>query len=281
MAKSPFARSTRRSTHRLRHLITTTPTPDERRHARVRKESPVTPASEVQSVAVLGLGRFGTSLALELMGLGIDVLGVDTDEGVVQDMSDLLTHTVQADVSREEVIEQLGLTEFDRVVVSIGSDLTANILTASILRRLGVKELWAMATSVPHAKILRQLGVEHVVNPQQDMGQRTAHLVSGSLQDWVDYGGGKFCMAKMRAPQFMIHQNVAETRLPDQFDVKVVARRSVGQPWEYITPETELAAGDVIIVAGSEDRLVEFGKKASNAPCPIVPFITEDEDDDE
>ncbi|MBV7411371.1 TrkA family potassium uptake protein [Dermabacteraceae bacterium TAE3-ERU27] len=250
MVRSPFSPRSGRGKHPIAEGVPAGPLMESSRGA-----------SKVESVAVLGLGRFGVAMSLELMSLGIEVLGVDTDEDVVQEMGEYLTHAVQADVSRAEVLEQLGVTDFDRVVVAIGADLTANILTTSLLRKLGVPELWAMATSEAHAEILRQLGVEHVVSPQQDMGRRTAHIVGGRLQDWVDYGGG-FGMAKIEAPEFMIHHNVAEARLPERFDVKVVARRSPGQPWVYITPQTEIQPGDVLIVAGGVDHLAEFAKKS-------------------
>ena len=100
------------------------------------------------TIAVIGLGRFGTALALELVKSGREVLGIDSDERLVQSNAEALTHVVQADSTDEATLRELGLVEFDSAVVAIGSDLEASILTASLLLQLGVPEVWAKATSV-------------------------------------------------------------------------------------------------------------------------------------
>src|SRR5687767_14859001 len=102
------------------------------------------------SVVVLGLGRFGRSLAAELATLGTEVLGIDNDEQIVQELSTSLTHVVQADTTSEEALRQLGVAEFDRAVVAIGSHIESSLLTASLLKTLGVRTIWAKAISEPH-----------------------------------------------------------------------------------------------------------------------------------
>ena len=135
--------------------------------------------SSATSVAVIGLGRFGGALATELVRSGTEVLGIDTDEDVVQSLNGVLTHVVRADSTKEVALEQLGVTQFDRVVVGIGSDIQASILTTSLLKRMGVRSIWAKAISEQHGLILEQLGIEHVIFPEADMGRRVAHLVRG------------------------------------------------------------------------------------------------------
>lgn len=142
------------------------------------------------SIAVIGLGRFGTALALELMANGTEVLGIDTDADAVQGLSGQLTAVVTGDATRPELIEQLGLAEFDRVVVAIGTDVTASILVTSQLLRVGVAQVWAKAVDERHALILDQLGVTHVVRPEADMGRRVAHMVRGALEDFIEIGAG-------------------------------------------------------------------------------------------
>ena len=136
------------------------------------------------SVAVIGLGRFGRALALELMAGGTEVLGIDGNEDIVQSLNGQLTHVVMADSTREDALRQLSVPEFDRVVVAIGSDIQSSILTTSLLMRLGVQQLWAKAVSDAHGLILEQFGVPHVVYPEKDMGRRVAHLVRGAMQDY-------------------------------------------------------------------------------------------------
>ena len=121
-------------------------------------------------MVVIGLGRLGKSLALELMAEGTEVLGVDDNPKTVQNVAGRLTHVVEADSTNEEALRQLSVHEFDRAVVGIGSNLEASILTASILVNFGIRSIWAKAISHSHARILTQLGVHHVVRPEHDTG---------------------------------------------------------------------------------------------------------------
>ena len=120
---------------------------------------------DASTVVVIGIGRFGKSLALELMDEGVEVLGIDEDPRTVERLAGRLTHVVQADSTNEEALRQLSVHEFDRAVIGIGSDLEASILTSSILVNFGIKDIWAKAISHSLARILGQLGVQHVVLP--------------------------------------------------------------------------------------------------------------------
>ncbi|MGR9932169.1 NAD-binding protein, partial [Escherichia coli] len=91
---------------------------------------------------------------------------------IVQSMNGVLTHVVRADSTKQVALEQLGVLDFDRVVVGIGTDIQASILTTSLLKRMGVRSIWAKAISEQHGLILEQLGIEHVVYPEADMGRR-------------------------------------------------------------------------------------------------------------
>ena len=127
--------------------------------------------AEADSVAVIGLGRFGSSLALELMAGGTDVLGIDVDEDLVQALNGQLTQVVRADSTKEEALRQLAVDEFDRVVVAIGDDISASILTCSVLLSLKIPVIWAKVGDDRHGLILEQLGVHHVIYPEKDMGR--------------------------------------------------------------------------------------------------------------
>ena len=150
-------------------------------------------------VAVIGLGRFGKSLALELSDEGVEVLGIDNDHKVVQSLAGRLTHVVEADTTDEEAMRQLSLHEFTRAVIGIGNDLEASILSASVLLKLGVRDIWAKAISESHARILSQIGVHHVVRPEHDMGKRVAHLVRGRMLDYIEFDDG-YAIVKTRPP---------------------------------------------------------------------------------
>jgi trk system potassium uptake protein TrkA len=206
---------------------------------------------------VLGLGRFGSSLALELEENGIEVLGVDTDPENVQGLADRLTHVVVADSTNEEALRQLGITHFERAVVGIGTDLESSILTASILLELGVKEVWAKAMTTAHAKILTQLGVHHVVRPEHDMGRRVAHLVAGKMLDYIEFDDG-YAIVKTRPPQRIWDRPLSESRVRSEFGVTIVGVKRQGEDFTHATPETVVHEGDLIIVSGSRAGVEKF-----------------------
>lgn len=174
------------------------------------------------NVAVIGLGRFGSALALELVNSGHQVLGIDSDERVVQSLSGELTHVVSADTTDEETLKELGLADMDSAVVAIGADLESSILTASLLLQLGIKQVWAKANSSAHGKILRQLGVHHVIFPEYEMGRRVAHQVSGESLDYVHIDED-FVMVKVECPPSFDGRNLADLKIRSNYGVTVVA----------------------------------------------------------
>ncbi len=205
------------------------------------------PAADV--VVVLGLGRFGKSLALELMTQGTEVLGIDSSEAVIDKVSSRLTLAAVADTTDEESLRQLSVHEYDRAVVGIGSDLEASLLTASALINMAVPNVWAKAISNAHAKILTQIGVHHVVRPEHDMGKRVAHLVRGRMMDYIEFDDG-FAMVKTGPPAFMVGQPLAQTTIRSRYKVTVVAIKRPGEGFTYATADTIVAPGDTIIVSG-------------------------------
>lgn len=213
--------------------------------------------AEEDAVVVIGLGRFGSSLAIELMETGTEVLGIDADEEIVQAHNGLLTHVVRADSTKEETLRQLSVPEFSSVVVAIGGDIEANILTASLLLKMDIPNIWAKAVSEPHAKILEQLGVAHVVRPEKEMGKRVAHLVRGVMQDYIEIGEN-FALVKMSPPKVIIGVPLGKARVRATHSVTVTAFHRPGAGWSYTTVDTVIEAGDTILVAGETKRVEAF-----------------------
>lgn len=211
----------------------------------------------VRSVVVIGLGRFGRALALELMAGNTEVLGIDEREDIVQQLNGLLTHVVQADSTREEALRQLAVHEFDRAVVGIGSDIEASILTASLLLTFGIPNVWAKAISDAHGRILEQLGVHHVIYPEHDMGRRVAHLVRGKMLDYIEFEDG-FAMVKTLPPADVVGVPLGVSRVRTHYEVTVVAVKRPGEGFTYATAETVLEADDTIIVAGRTNAVERF-----------------------
>lgn len=218
---------------------------------------PLERIAEANSVVVIGLGRFGGALALELAAAKTDVLGIDIDEEVVQAFDGRLTHVVRADATKEEVLRQLSVHEFDRAVVGIGSDIEASILTTSSLLRFNKPAIWAKAVSPAHGQILEQLGVEHVIRPEEDMGRRVAHLVRGAMLDYVEFGGG-LAMVKTRPPKEMLDRVLGEAGTRAKHQVTVIAVKREKGTWDYATADTIVRQGDELIVAGTTSATERF-----------------------
>lgn len=208
-------------------------------------------------VVVMGLGRFGKSLALELVEEGVEVLGIDRDTRVVQSLAGRLTHVVEADSTNVETMRQLSVHEFDRAVIGVGSDLESSILSASVLLELGVAHIWAKAVTASHSRILARLGVHHVVRPEHDMGKRVAHLVRGRMLDYMEFDDG-YAIVKTRPPQSMCGLSLGESTVRTQYGVTVVGVKRAGQGFRHATADTLVESGDLIIVSGTAADVERF-----------------------
>lgn len=201
------------------------------------------------SVIVIGLGRFGTSMARTLETLGSEVLGVDARTERVNELRDELTHVAEADTTDMRALEQLGAAEFDRAVVAIGGDMESSILTTAALVDIGIGDIWAKAMTQPHARILERVGAHHVVFPEAQMGERVAHLVAGRVLDFLPLDTG-FALVEATAPMSITGRSLGEIGVRAEFGVTVVCVKPVDGRFTYATPDTVLGPGDLIVVAG-------------------------------
>ena len=168
-------------------------------------------AKATREFVVIGLGRFGGGLAATLVGMGHEVLGIDADARIVQGLSGVLTHVVEADSTSEEALRQLGISEFSTAVVAIGTDLEASILTTGVLVDLGVEKIVAKAVTEPHGRILTRIGAHKVVFPERDMGIRVGHSLAGSILDYFELDPG-FALVETTAPRELVGKTLAAPR---------------------------------------------------------------------
>lgn len=211
-----------------------------------------------EPVAVIGLGRFGSAVALELTHRGTEVLAIDQSGREVQDLAGELTQSVTADCTDIEALRQLGVGEFYRAVVAIGDDLEASILITSLLVELGVDDIWAKATSSHHGRILERIGAHHVVFPEQDMGERVAHMVTGRMLDYMQVDDD-FAIAKIRPPREIVGVSLGESKFRAKYGITIVAVKRDGETFGYASHETVLTHDDLILAVGLNkdiDRLV-------------------------
>lgn len=214
---------------------------------------------DLPPVAIIGLGRFGSAMAEELHSHGVDVLGIDVEEKLLHDSDPHLTDSFIADATDPGALKQLGVKDFQQVVIGIGSSLEASNLTASNLVELGVKDIWAKADSDAHARILTRVGVHHVVRPERDTGRRVAHLLSGRFQDYTVFDQG-YAMITLRAPKELVNHSLSRHSLWAKHRVQLVAVHS-GNQWAPPFADHQLSPDDDVILAGAPADLEKFGRR--------------------
>lgn len=212
------------------------------------------------SVLVIGLGRFGASLAYTLERLGTPVLAIDTSAELVQENASLLTHVIQADATQAEVLSEIDAASFSVAVVGVGSSVESSVLITANLVDLGGPVIWAKAISAPHGKILRRIGAHHVTFPEADAGNRVAHLVNGRLMDFIEFDDD-FAIVKMRPPKEVHGASLTDSDIRQRFGVTIVGVKSPGKDFHYAAPDTVIQPHDVVIVAGETSKIEQFSNR--------------------
>jgi len=215
-------------------------------------------ARNTDPVVVIGLGRFGSALALELSRRGTDVLAIDSTAEIVQRLAGQLSQVVTADATDIEALQGLGVADFRRAVVAIGTDKQASILATSTLSDLGVEHIWAKALDAQHARILERVGAHHVVQPEHEMGERIAHLVSGRMLDWIEVDDA-WVLAKTHPPKFLVGVALGDSGLRAKHKVTVVAvKPQHGTAFTHAGTDTVLTYGDHIVIGGHPNDVERF-----------------------
>ncbi len=205
--------------------------------------SPTHQAGNPQSAVVIGLGRFGLSMATELEASGVEVLGIDCNPEVVQRASALLRHVVRADATDKE----LAVEEYACGVVTIGADLAASILSASALLTLHCPQVWAKASSAEQGEILNQMGITRVFYPESEMGLRAAHQVAQSFENYIDLGHGFALVITSLGPRYC-GKTLGELDVRRRDGFSIVAIESASGTWETAHAKTILSPDDRVMV---------------------------------
>lgn len=205
--------------------------------------------------AVIGLGRFGSSLAKTLYNSGHQVLAVDNSHENIQKMMDQVTHCVQADATDEEALKNLGLRNFDVVVVAIGHDMQSSILVTVLLKELGVPFVVAKANSALHGKVLGRVGADKVVYPERDMGERLAKsLVSSNVLDYIDISS-EYSIMEIVAGEQLSNKTLGDLDLRAKYGITVVAVKSEGKIQVAPGANNLIHIGDVLVAIGKTTSL--------------------------
>jgi trk system potassium uptake protein TrkA len=209
---------------------------------------------------VIGLGRFGYSVATTLYSLGNDVLAIDSSEETVQQISDSVTHAVQADATEESSLKTLGIRNFDVAVVGMGSDIQGSIIVTLLVKEMGVKYVIAKAQNELHAKVLYRLGADRVVFPEREMGVRVAHnLTSSNLLDYIELSPD-YSIAEIVAIPEWRNKTLREANMRAKYGINVMAIKRDNEINVSPGADDTILPGDILVVIGGNDELNEIEK---------------------
>lgn len=212
--------------------------------------------------AVIGLGRFGGSICNELADLGMQVMAIDIDEERVNKFAAVASHAVCADTTDEKVLKSLGIRNFDHVIVAIGDDIQASILTTLMLKELGVNKVTTKAQNDYHEKVLRKIGADHVVHPERDMGKRIAHnVVSNNVLDYLELSD-EHSIAEVVASEKLGGNSIIDLNIRAKYGINIVAIKRGNDI--LVSPQANelIRTGDILIVIGADSDINRFERKA-------------------
>jgi len=210
-----------------------------------------------RQIAVVGLGRFGSSIAKSLFNMGNDVLALDSNGKYVESLATEITHAVQADATNEAILKELAIGSFDVAIVAIGADIQSSVLSTILLKNLGVPYVIARAENELHGSILEKIGVDKVVYVEGEMGVRVAHALA--LKDVLDYitVTHTYGVAKIAIPPYFVGKTLSELELgrTGKWGITVLLIQRKNEV--IVTPDrTEIVkADDIMIVSGSDEKL--------------------------
>lgn len=215
----------------------------------------------MRQFVIIGCGRFGASVAKTLYKLGYEVMVVDKDINIIQEMSECVTHAIQADASDENALRALGIRNFDVAVITIGTNVQDSIMATLLVKELGVKTVITKAQSEIHGKVLKKIGADKVVFPERDMGVRVAHnLISSNILDVIELMPD-YSIIEVVALKEWEDQTLIDLRLPKRLGVSIMAIKTGDKI--NITPYAQdiIKKDDVVVLLGHNDNLKKIEQR--------------------
>lgn len=207
-----------------------------------------------KNIIVLGLGRFGMSVATKLFKDGFYVTAVDYDYDLIEKMADSVSSAIQADITEEVAMHSLGINNYDVAIIATGSDLEASIEATLICKDSGVKEVIAKASSKQHARILKKIGADRIVFPEFDTGQRLARSLAGpSLMEIIDFSD-EISLIKIKARKSWIGKSLVDLDFRKQYQMNVIAFERDGHMIIDVDPNLLIEEDDTIVLIGDKEN---------------------------
>lgn len=208
----------------------------------------------------MGCGRFGESCAQTLMDLDNEVLVIDEDYDKIKNISNDVTTAIQCDITDELAMKEIGLSNFDVAIISIGSSLTAAIMGTMLAKEAGVKYILAKAPSLREGNILTKIGADKIIYPERDMARRVAHnLTSKNILDFFQISP-KYSMVEQKIHDDWINLNLEELKIRKRYGVTVVAVERKGDIIVSPSSDLKLMEGDILVIIGSNEQINKIEK---------------------
>lgn len=212
----------------------------------------------MRDIAVIGLGKFGVSVAIHYSNRGGNVLAIDRDEAKVQEVSDFVTSAVRADMTDSDVVSRLGLDKMDAVVIAITDSLEASVMATILAKEQGVPLVIVKAKNEIHARVLEKVGADKIIFPENEMGMRIArNLAANSMADIVELGAD-YSIVEAEVPADWVGKNLIELNPRKKYGFNVIAKKDAGAKAEIIAnldPNIPFLKGEYIIVIGKNEIL--------------------------
>lgn len=217
---------------------------------------------EMQQFVVIGLGRFGKTVALTLANLGKEVLAIDTDSQTVKQIEHQVSGAVVADSTKNDVLHSLGVQNFDCVINCIGDDLEASILTTLICKDLGVEYVVAKAQNEQHKKVLEKIGADMVIFPEVYMGKKLATMLANPSRNDILNLTENFKIIEIATPDFWQDKSILDLNIRKKYKVSIIFIKR-DKEVVYPEPETILLKGDILLLAGEVNKLDNLSSKVN------------------
>lgn len=227
----------------------------------------------MRQIAVIGLGNFGSNVARELVEQGAQIIAIDKNKDRVESLKELVTYAVALNATDESALRSVSVHDVDAAVVCIGVDIEANLLTTLLLKKIGVKKVWARAISPLQQEILKALEVDSIINLEQEMGRLVARsLVIENVVKHIHLSPG-YSVAEIKVPPKLVGKTLRETRLRKEHNLNVVAvkkkrpqiTREGERTFEEYTenvpsPDSAFEENDILVIVGSDSDIADFSK---------------------
>ena len=213
---------------------------------------------KMKSFCVIGLGKFGVSLATHLAENGNQVMIIDNDAEKVSSLADIVTHSIIGDATNESVLNASGVENYDCAIICFSENINGNVLLSLMLKELGVKKIIARYANDGHRKVLEHIGVDSVICPENDMGEKLAFVLSkNNVTEFIEFSG--YRLVEMRVPDEWVGKSIIELNVRNKFGINIIAVSQENEKKKADVspaPTRVFSAGEKMSVVGT-DRQIE------------------------